>query len=120
MTKGKQQKLREINVALNQWMNRCLENKEREVLAELPNYCEWNPTIAVKAPQRLYKVHYWTHQGKHFAVCYSELRSVADELERRWKSRMFAMAYDDAGNEVGAVWKNEGHLTWYCETEDAP
>jgi len=117
MTKREQQKIREQNEALNRWMNRYLGEKEQAILTTLPSHCSWNPSIKVDAPQGLYKVHYWTHRGKHFAVCYSQLKSVMDELMRRWQARMVARAYDNTGNEVGAVWKKDGKLTWYCETE---
>jgi len=47
----------------------------------------------------------------------SDIRSVAEKLERLFKARIAAHAVNQEGIEVGAVTEIDGHLTWYCENE---
>jgi len=61
------------------------------------------------------------YQQKSSAVekAVPSLEKAREVLENLWKARIEARAIDTERepdfNEVGAVWKNEGHLTWMCE-----
>lgn len=46
------------------------------------------------------------------------LEKAAEALENLWKARIEAVAKNKDSKEVGAVWKNDGELTWFCFTNN--
>ena len=67
----------------------------------------------------MYKIYYHTHKGNETIRVLDNLTSVAERLESLFKARIKAKAFDEEGNEIGSVFKNEGHITWYCESDSS-
>lgn len=63
----------------------------------------------------MFKIYYHTHQGNERVLKCSTLGQTARRLERLYKGRIRAKAFNCQGNSVGEVWRNEGKLTWHCE-----
>lgn len=60
------------------------------------------------------KIYYYTHSGRDVVLTVPDLQTCAQKLENLYKARIQALAFKGKF-EVGAVWKNDGHLTWCCK-----